>query len=151
MLLIQVSLCYIVKHLEDRKAWYVHIYYTCCDIILISKLRRRTWLTPRSSIHSLKIRMTPYPCNKYEHTTLSYLLSVKYKYEVQPKSIDSFSLISCYVRSKETLTEKITSGKVATCLKSILSCPKVLSPSAHRLKLGASPSMNKLAEYDFTV
>ena len=25
---------------------------------------------------SLKIRMTSQPCNKYEHTTLSYLLSV---------------------------------------------------------------------------
>ena len=31
---------------------------------------------PRSSIHSLKIRMTSYPCNKYERTTLSYLPSV---------------------------------------------------------------------------
>ena len=76
MLLIQVSLCYILEHLEDRKAWYVHIYYTWCDIILIFKLHRRTRLTPRSSIHSLKIRMTSHPCNKYEHTTLSYLLSV---------------------------------------------------------------------------
>ena len=30
----------------------------------------------RSSIHSLKIRMTSYPCNKYEQITPSYLLSV---------------------------------------------------------------------------
>ena len=79
MLLIQVRLCYIPKHLEDRKAWYFHIYYTWCDIILIFKLHRRTRLTPRSSIYSLKIRMTSHLCNKYEHTTLSYLLSVKYK------------------------------------------------------------------------
>ena len=78
MLLIQVSLCYILKHSEDRKAWYVHIYYTSCDIILIFKLHKRTWLMPRSSIHSFKIRMTSHPCNKYEHTMLSYLLSVKY-------------------------------------------------------------------------
>ena len=77
MLLIQVSLCYVLKHLEDRKAWYVHIYYTWCNIILIFKLHRRTGLTPRSSIHSFKIRMTSHLCNKYEHTTLSYLLSVK--------------------------------------------------------------------------
>ena len=77
-LLIQVSLCYILKDLEDRKAWYVHIYYTWYDI-LIFKLHRRTRLTPRSSIHSLKIRMTSHPCTKYEHTMVSYLLSVKYK------------------------------------------------------------------------
>ena len=32
----------------------------------------------RSSIHSLRIRMTSYPCNKYEQITPSYLLSVKY-------------------------------------------------------------------------
>ena len=46
---IQVSVCYILKHLEDRKALSVHIYYTCCDIILIFKLHRRTRLTARSS------------------------------------------------------------------------------------------------------
>ena len=78
MLLIQVSLCYILKHLEDRKAWYVHSYYTWCDIILIFKLHRRTRPVPCSSIQSLKIRMTSHPYNKYEHTTLSYLLSVNY-------------------------------------------------------------------------
>ena len=82
MLLIQVSLCYILKHLEDCKAWYVHIYYTWCDIILIFKMHRRTRLTTRSSIHSLKIQMTSHPCNKYEHTTLSYLLSVNYLPEI---------------------------------------------------------------------
>ena len=32
----------------------------------------------RSSIHSLRIRMTSYPCNKYEQITPSYLLSVNY-------------------------------------------------------------------------
>ena len=69
MLLIQVSLCYILKHLEDRKAWHVHIYYTYT-------LHLTPQLTPRSSIHSLKIRLTSHPCNKYEHTTLSYLLSI---------------------------------------------------------------------------
>ena len=76
MLLIQASLCYILKHIEERKTWAVHIYYTWCDVILIFKLQRRTRLTPRSSIHSLKIRLTSHPCNKYEYTTLSYLLSV---------------------------------------------------------------------------
>ena len=75
MLAIQVNVCYILKHLEDRKTLSVHIYYTCCDIILIFKLHRRTRLTP---IHSLKIRMTSQPCNKYEQIMLSYLLSVKY-------------------------------------------------------------------------
>ena len=45
-----------------------------CDIFLIFKLR----CTPRSSVHSLKIRMTSHPCNKYQQITLSYLLSVKY-------------------------------------------------------------------------
>ena len=74
---VQVNVCYILKHLEDRKALSVHIYYTWCDIILIFKLHRRTRLTPRSSIHSLKIRMTSHPCNKYEQITFSYLLSVK--------------------------------------------------------------------------
>ena len=74
----RVSLCYILKHLEDRKAWPVLIYYTWCDFILIFKLHRRTRLTPRSSIHSLKIRMTSHPCNKYEQIMLSYLLIVKY-------------------------------------------------------------------------
>ena len=92
MLLVQVSLCYILKHLEDRKAWYVHIYYTWCDIILIFKLHRGTRLTSRSSIHSLKIRMTPHPCNKYEHTTLSYLLSVKYLMtKTQNQTFDTYS------------------------------------------------------------
>ena len=78
MLLIQVSLCYILKHLEDRKTSAVHIYYTWCDIILIFELHRRTQLTPCSLIYSLKIRRTSHPCNKYEHTTLSCLLSVKH-------------------------------------------------------------------------
>ena len=55
-----------LKHLEDRKALSVHIYYTWCDITLIFKL------------HNLTIRMTSHPCNKYEQITLSYLLSVKY-------------------------------------------------------------------------
>ena len=31
---IQVNVCYFLKHLEDRKALSVHIYYTCCDITL---------------------------------------------------------------------------------------------------------------------
>ena len=51
----------------------VHIYYTWCDIILIFKLYRKTRLTHRSSLHSLKIRMTSHLCNKYEQITLSYL------------------------------------------------------------------------------
>ena len=42
------------------------------------QLHRRTRLTPRSSIHSLKIRMTSHSCNKYEQIMLSYLLSVNY-------------------------------------------------------------------------
>ena len=37
-------------------------------------------LTPRSSINSLKIRMTSHPCNKYEQIMLSYLLSVKHSH-----------------------------------------------------------------------
>ena len=65
------------KHLGDRKALSVHIYYIWCDIILIFKLHRRTRRIPRSSTHSLKIRMTSHPCNKYGQITLSYLLSVK--------------------------------------------------------------------------
>ena len=50
LIVVQVSVCYILKHLEDRKAWSVHIYCTWCDIILIFKLQRRTRLTDRSSI-----------------------------------------------------------------------------------------------------
>ena len=65
MLAIQVTVCYILKHLEDRKALSVHIYYyTWCDIILIFNLHRKTQLPPRSSINSLKIRMMSHPCNK---------------------------------------------------------------------------------------
>ena len=75
---IQVSVCYIVKHLENKKASYIRIYCTWCDIILIFRLHRRTRLTPRSTIHSPKIRMTSHPCNKCEQIMLSYLLSVKY-------------------------------------------------------------------------
>ena len=41
-----------------------------------SNCTEKTRLTPRSSIHSLKIRMTSHPCNTFEHTTLSYLPSV---------------------------------------------------------------------------
>ena len=76
---VQVKVSYILKHFEDRKALSVRIYCTCCDIILIFKLHKRTRLTPRSSIHSLKIRMTSHPCNKYEQLMLSYLQSVKYQ------------------------------------------------------------------------
>ena len=32
-------------------------------------------LTPRSSVHSLKIRMSSHPCNKYEQIMLSFLVS----------------------------------------------------------------------------
>ena len=64
--ILQVSVCYFLKHLEDRKALSVHIYYTWCDIILIFKMHRRIRLTPRSSIHSLKIPMASHPCNKCE-------------------------------------------------------------------------------------
>ena len=73
MLATQVNVCYIQEHLEDRKVLSVHIYYTWCDTILVFKLHRRTQLTPCSSLHSLKIRMTSHPCNKYEQITLSYL------------------------------------------------------------------------------
>ena len=55
LLNIQVSVCYIPKHLEDSEALFVHKYYSWCEIILISEMHRRTWLTPSSSIHSLKI------------------------------------------------------------------------------------------------
>ena len=98
----QVSLCYILKHLEDRKAWHVLIYYTWCDIILIFKLHRRTRLTPRSSIHSLKIRMTSHPCNKYEQIMLSYLLSVKYMLhdiKLVSKSSNLWCRIFCYIKT----------------------------------------------------
>ena len=36
-------------------------------LILIFKLHRRTRFTLRFSIHSLKIRMASYPCNKYDY------------------------------------------------------------------------------------
>ena len=75
---IEISVCYVLKHLEDKKVWSVHICYTWCGIILNFKLHRRTRLMPRSSIHSLKIRITSHPCNKYEQITLSHLLSVKH-------------------------------------------------------------------------
>ena len=63
MLLTQVSVCYILKHSEDRKALSVYIYCTCGDIILIFKLHRKSRLMPRSSIHSLTIQKTSHPCN----------------------------------------------------------------------------------------
>ena len=75
------------KHSEYRKAWFVHIYYTWCDIILIFKLHRRTWVVPRSSIHGLKIQMTSHLCNKYEQITLSYLLSVNHNLIVSFKAV----------------------------------------------------------------
>ena len=103
MLLIQGSLCYFPKDLEDRKAWYVYIYYTWCDIVLIFKLHRRTRLTPRSSIHSLKIRITSHPCNKYEHTTLSYLLSVKYYYSYYYFISPLDCPLTLYLSSRATL------------------------------------------------
>ena len=54
MLAIQVNVCYILKHLEDRKALSVHVCNTWCDIILIFKHHRRTRLAPRSSIHKFE-------------------------------------------------------------------------------------------------
>ena len=71
LLVIQFSVCYILKQLEDRKAWSVHIYY----ILLIFKVHRRTRPMPRFSIHRLKIRTTSHPWN--EQITLSYLLKIK--------------------------------------------------------------------------
>ena len=68
---IQVSVCYILKHLEDRKALSVHIYCIWCDILLFFKLHKLP-------IHSLKIRVTSHLCNKYEQIVLSYLLCVNY-------------------------------------------------------------------------
>ena len=44
---------------------------------------------PRSSIHSLKIRMTSDPCDKYEQITLYYLLSVKYFHKLWHASLNS--------------------------------------------------------------
>ena len=92
LLAIQVSVCYILKHLEDRKARSVHIYYTWCDIILIFKLHRRTRLKFRSSTHSLKIRMMSHLCNKYEQITLSYLLSVKHFKHFATRKLINLSL-----------------------------------------------------------
>ena len=51
---------------ESLDDYDLKVIYTCC----------KTVNTPRSSIHSLKIRMTSHPCNKYEQKTLPYLLSV---------------------------------------------------------------------------
>ena len=106
MLLIQVNVCYILKHLEDRKALSVHIYYTWCDIILIFKLHRRTRLTPSSSMHSLKIRMTSHPCNKYERTTLSYLLSVKSKARRQVQTYERRKYIAINSHQSISSTSK---------------------------------------------
>ena len=68
MLAVQASVYLSVysKNLEDRKALSVHIYYTWCNLILIFKLHIRTWFTPRSSIHSLKIRMTSHSCKNMD-------------------------------------------------------------------------------------
>ena len=65
MLAVQVNVCYVLKHSEDRKALSVYIYYTWYDIILTFKLHRRTRFALHSSIHGLKIRMTSHSCNKY--------------------------------------------------------------------------------------
>ena len=75
MFVIQDNVSYFLKHLENRKALSVHIYCIWYDIIRIFKLQRRTRLMLRSPIHSLKIRMTSHPCNKYEQTMLSCLLN----------------------------------------------------------------------------
>ena len=101
LLNIQVSVCYILKHVEDRKALSVRIYYAWCDIILIFKMHRRTRLTPRSSIHSVKIRMTSHPCNKYEQITLSYLPSVNQVTRRSTERTDHHVLLkaSCCLRS----------------------------------------------------
>ena len=88
-----------VKPKSDSRRWEIRIHASYSGkLMLYSKTLRRSesvicsyllrlvWhhshfklhrLTPRSSIHSLKIQMTSHSCNKYEHTLLSYLLSVK--------------------------------------------------------------------------
>ena len=53
------------------------------DVILILKTAQKNSASLRSSIHSLRIRMTSYPCNKYEQITPHYLLSVT-AYVFQP-------------------------------------------------------------------
>ena len=59
LLVIRVSLCYILKHLEDpgKRDLFIFIAHAWCDIILIFTLHRRTRLTPGSSFHSLRIQM----------------------------------------------------------------------------------------------
>ena len=47
-------------------------------ILFHSQTAQKHSASLRSSIHSLRIRMTSYPCNKYEQITPSYLLSVNH-------------------------------------------------------------------------
>ena len=62
-----------IKHSEDRKAWYVHIYYTGVTSFETFKLSTEERGVSRAV---WKWEWCHTKCNKYEHTTLSYLLSV---------------------------------------------------------------------------
>ena len=70
-------MCYILKHLKDKKLWSVHVYYMLWRHSH-SQTAQKNSASLRSSIHSSRIRMTSYPCNKYEQITPSYLLSVNW-------------------------------------------------------------------------
>ena len=67
----------------------------CDKIYILLQNNRWRWrrASLRSSIHSLRIRMTSYPCNKYEQITPSYHLSVKhtmfifYKFKISSGAI----------------------------------------------------------------
>ena len=59
------------------------------DVILILKLHRKSALT-HSFIHSLKIGMMSYPCNKYVQIMSSYLSSVS---SFEDKTIHIFQLM----------------------------------------------------------
>ena len=73
------GVCYILKYLEDRKAWSVHTYYTRCDIILIFKLHRRTPLRLVLLYTVWKFNWRHTRVINMNRSCISCLLSVNYK------------------------------------------------------------------------
>ena len=68
-------MCYILKHLKDKKLRSVHICYTVMTLFSFSNCTEELNCLG-SSKHSLRMRMMSYSCYKYEQIMPSYLLSV---------------------------------------------------------------------------
>ena len=78
MLAIQVNVCYILKHLEDRKTLFVHIHIFITLDVTSSSFSTCTEELDLRFVLLCIVRMASQLYNKYEQRTLSYSMSFYY-------------------------------------------------------------------------